>query len=696
MEQRSQNIYHWISVPIFAEISKQSEKQIRKHYKKVIQDDCIPLSEIPQKDQDFYVENLLLPDKIIDFSFLDSIKNYDLGKPLQNPEVKNLLKEMDIMRQAEKIIKAYSGLGTVTSHLQKLAEENGISYSTLIRWRKRYMNTTALTRALTNTNTNEDTNDNYRTCCLLCRDLIVYLHEQPGKISGAKIFRDIKKAPEHSCSQCPYNKEVKSKPHKKGEVIPEATCQRKSQFMIKPNNDDTVCTIIKRIPEQQDVLAWCGVRHWAALYHFAPAREKSDMVNACWFSDHKQLDIFVRTHQKPDGTWVHARPWITGIIDDATDVLVAYVLSLQPNSDCIAQCFARACAFTVDTPYAGIPDTFYIDNGADYCANSLKGLSNSPEEHLYLNKEFGESGILEWFGIKVIHALPYRGRSKTIESIWSTIDKELIKPLPGYCGSTPQERPYILDQQLKNNETYTFEQFADYFADYIYPSYNDFAVTKESPNELYKRLPKTSSYVPTWKTLAVLKSVSVERVLRPKGLKYGNNGYYWCSELGPKIEKKKKTKFRIFAFDTPFNRTISVTEDHKYIGEAHLIEKLHVVEKNRHRIIQHVKEQQAQHTFYSKRLSQLHSIVLQSNILDEVSNVPAVDHIRYAQAIDVERDQTEAIDDNNIPNELKEQAIAYEKAFLEPNTTYKPGKISQMYRQLGKTNTKDDKEDSTK
>ncbi len=78
--------------------------------------------------------------------------------------------------------------------------------------------------------------------------------------------------------------------------------------MIKPGCDDTVCTIINRIPEQQDVLAWEGVRSWANKFHYTPAREKPSIVNQVWFSDHKKLDLMVRTKRLPDGTWEHRRP----------------------------------------------------------------------------------------------------------------------------------------------------------------------------------------------------------------------------------------------------------------------------------------------------------------------------------------------------------------------------------------------------
>ena len=677
-------IYHWIPVSVLAEITKQSPRKLKKLYRKIIQDDCVPLNDIPRSIQDIYVSEYLLRDRVIDFSFLDAVRDYST-KPLFSPDVQSLFREMQMMRRAYTISQAFASSGTVTAHLRELASEYHISYSTLARRRALYMNSTPLYRALSHSASTEDTKDRYRTCCLYCRDLIIFLHEKPGKISAAKIFRDIRDSKPFPCKTCPYHPDVKNGPHKKGDSIPIATCARKSEFMVKPNCDDTVGTIIRRIPEQQDVLAWAGVRAWAALYHYAPAREKSKVVNRVWFSDHKIIDLEVRTRQRPDGSWEVQRPWITAIIDDASDVMVSYVLSLRPNSDCIAECFARACAFTVDTPYSGICDYFYIDNGRDYRSNKMKGLPNSESEPLFLNKEFGESGILEWFGIKVIHALSHRARSKTIESIWNTIDREWIRPLPGYCGSSPNERPFILAQQIKSNELYTFEQFADYFADVIYPKYNDFAVTKESPNSLYQKLPKASSYVPTWRTLSVLKSVTAERVIRTKGIQYGNNRFYWCSELAPLIERKKSTKYRIFAFDTPFNRNISVVYDHKYIGEAHLVEKLNVVEQNRYKIIHHIRQQQAQHRFYSDKLEQLHSIVLQTDIADQVCHVPPVDNIRYGQAIDTERDSKDAIDDTSIPEALKEKAEEYSRNLMNLEGSHKKqGKITQSYRELGK------------
>ena len=115
------------------------------------------------------------------------------------------------------------------------------------------------------------------------------------------------------------------------------------------------------------------------------------------------------------------------------------------------------------------------------------------------------------------------------------------------------------------------------------------------------------------------------------------------------------------------------------------MEKLNVVEQNRYKIINHIRQQQAQHRFYSGKLEQLHSIVLQTDIADQVCHIPPVDNIRYGQAIDTGKDSLDAIDDTSIPEELKEKAAEYSKNLmnLEPSLE-KQGKITQSYRELGR------------
>ena len=175
-----------------AKLTGQSENKVRKIYRSIIENECIPLSEVPPDIQNRYVNEYLLRDKIIDFSFLSAIKDYDCAKPLQSTEVKELFTEMQMLREAHKISNTYSAVGTKTIHLRQLAEKYKVSYSTLARRSQKYMNNTSLSRALLHDGASEDTIDRYRKCCYLCRDLIISKHELSGKISGAKIFRDIR------------------------------------------------------------------------------------------------------------------------------------------------------------------------------------------------------------------------------------------------------------------------------------------------------------------------------------------------------------------------------------------------------------------------------------------------------------------------------------------------------------------------
>ena len=639
------NNYFWISVPVFADISKRTPEKIRKDYSKLITNDCIPLKDVPKKYQDIYVNEFLLRGKVIDFPLINAVKDY--ADPLHDSNIQILFNEMKMMQEAMYITSTCKG--SITAKLKELAKKYNMSYASLCRRRKEYMSITPLKLILKRNQPDDSFNDNRPTCCKMCRVLIAYKHQKAGKIHASKIYRDIKNSKPYPCSQCPFKN--------KG-------CQRNACFMAVPNCQDTVERVITEIPEQLDVLAIDGIREWEAYFSHKTIRKKPDIVNHVWFSDHKCLDIFVRTHQNPDGSWVLRRPWITAILDAASNVMVAYVLSLNPNSDCIAEAFARACVFTVDTPYHGIPNFFYCDQGKDYRSNLMKGMANTPEEPLILNKDFSDSGLLEWFGIKNVVSLPYHGWSKTIEAIWKTIDDEWIRPLPGYCGSDNKVRPYVLSKQIKDNNIYTFEQFADYFADTIYYEYNNFTLggTRPSPNELYSSLPKASTLVPTWSTLAVLKSKSQPRSLRDNGIKY-DYGTYWCSVFSALVEHEKNTEFRIFNFDSPFNRSLSIVKDHKYIGEAFLVEGLNLVEENRHKLLEHLIEQREQKRFYSKRIEQIHSVIIEGNILEYTDKVPAVDHIRYGQRIDTIKDSTQATDNNLIPNELKEQFINHHKNF---------------------------------
>ena len=134
------NTYYWIGVPILAMLMDVPLNKVYKIYNKVIVNNSIPLEEIAPIYQEQYVNEILLKDNLIDFSFLNAIKDYDEIIPLYSKEVQELFKEMEMIRKGIKIKKAYGYSYDSVSKLKELAKEYGISYSTYARRKKIYMN----------------------------------------------------------------------------------------------------------------------------------------------------------------------------------------------------------------------------------------------------------------------------------------------------------------------------------------------------------------------------------------------------------------------------------------------------------------------------------------------------------------------------------------------------------------------------
>ena len=139
--------------------------------------------------------------------------------------------------------------------------------------------------------------------------------------------------------------------------------------------------------------------------------------------------------------------------DAASDAIVGSVVTLRPNSMTIAECFCRAVAFTVDSPFYGLPEVFYVDRGKDYRALWLEGGDPALRERLdsdaCLNRAFCDNPLLPALNVSVRHALPRSGRSKTIERIFGTITRSWFKPLPGWTGASPENRPFDFEREKK-------------------------------------------------------------------------------------------------------------------------------------------------------------------------------------------------------------------------------------------------------
>jgi hypothetical protein len=144
----------------------------------------------------------------------------------------------------------------------------------------------------------------------------------------------------------------------------------------------------------------------------------------------------------------------------------------------------------------------------------------------------------------------------------------------------------------------------------------------------------------------------------------------------------------VFAFDSPFNRTIAVTTKHQYLCEAHPVHHLDTIEDQTWRVIQHLREQGRQKLAVSSRLRSIEDIILKSDILNLGLNIPAVKKITYVPAIDDERDRNEAEDDKRVPEELKAMAEKYAQAAAELEANAEDDPLGDYFLAIGIEKTK--------
>jgi len=215
-----------------------------------------------------------------------------------------------------------------------------------------------------------------------------------------------------------------------------------------------------------------------------------------WVGDHHQLNISVR-HR---GRWI--RPWLTAWIDMRSRKVMGHYLAPSPNQGTILQALRRGVLAH------GLPDSVKIDNGRDYDSEMFTGTTKQKRRALkkgYLD-EAGISGLFNLLSIDVSFAIPYRAQSKSIERFFDTLDRQLCKFVPTYCGKDASQKPEDLNEYLKSREAvaeaFTLETFAPrlerWIAAYDNTPHKGEGMNGATPNEVFatrtsKRIAKTES-----------------------------------------------------------------------------------------------------------------------------------------------------------------------------------------------------------
>lgn len=166
-----------------------------------------------------------------------------------------------------------------------------------------------------------------------------------------------------------------------------------------------------------------------------------------YVADHHQVDFWVRYKDS------QIRPWLTAIQDCRTRRIVGWTLGPAPHQEAIL-CALRM-AFR-----AAVPDVLRIDNGKDFTAKAITGLTK--KEVRRLRSEYGRHwkdvirksrelvglsdprwhGIVEELKIELIYAIPYSAWSKgTLERFFRTFEEQCGKTFATYTGNNTLTRP---------------------------------------------------------------------------------------------------------------------------------------------------------------------------------------------------------------------------------------------------------------
>jgi putative transposase len=179
--------------------------------------------------------------------------------------------------------------------------------------------------------------------------------------------------------------------------------------------------------------------------------------NEIWCGDHHQLDLII-THEGK-----HCRPWLTAWQDVRSRKIVGWQLFADdPNQDTIV------LAFRAGVLEHGVPEHVYIDNGKDYDAFALQGMTKMQRRKLRVTYDAAQiGGLFGGLGVGVTHCEPYHGQSKPIERWFRELSEVFAKTFVTYTGNCPGNKPEDLAAHLKRGEAPTLDEVRGAFVPWL-------------------------------------------------------------------------------------------------------------------------------------------------------------------------------------------------------------------------------------
>lgn len=553
--------------------------------------------------------------------------------------IKTLADRQQVVMAVDGIL-ASADRGRVAA-IEELAAKCGVTSRTLRRWHAAYKE-----RGLAGIMDKVERKDKgkTKTMCQLAADYIEAQMCDNRKFPQSLVLERLReRAAEYgdaACNCCVYcNDSDARRALKPAERTKFPLCDVAEGRMIIPANRYAVNRMVQTLDKAQLTYSRYGKRAWEAAYMQKTKRVKPTKVNEVWFGDHHKLDLFVLDE---NGNLV--RPWMTAWMDACSRKFVGWELTLEPNSDTVADSFCRAAVYTKGSDVHGLPRYIYIDNGKDYRSQRFEGDRIVSEDLGLLNAEFAEKeGLLRALGVGVHHALPYRGWSKDVERAFGTLE-DFVREFPGWCGDSPEERPEdngrILRRMKERGELMTFETFAKCFAEQLLPKYeNHRGEDGLTPDERYHQAEKARADTPDWATMAVFKSQCVKRVVSTQGVRL-NNQLYWHPDMTDVIREQVTVYY-----NRGYNPSVTVFKGARFLCEAEPVELMALLEPDRDRVAAHMADQKRQQRRVTERLAYLRQATKR------------ISREAYAEAIDEQRQRQATV----TSLEAKRAEIAREK-----------------------------------
>lgn len=285
---------------------------------------------------------------------------------------------------------------------------------------------------------------------------------------------------------------------------------------------DTVKRLIEAEPHSYHVLMREGQEAFELLYPTQQRDYSALKISEIWCCDGRKADVFCRWE---DGTIT--RPIVITWLEVRSRVVLSYVISRTESADSVRLAFKAAA----EKCGGLIPDSVLLDNSRAFASKLLSG--GAPNRFRFKVREEDIPGIFKLLGISIGFTVPFKGRSKPIESFHRHY-AEAEKRFDGaYCGRSPDARPEDCDPA----KAVSIEQYRklldETIAMYHSTPHRGDAMEGKSPREVYEALlpqsaPRQATRQQLW--LCCLAAERVRLASDDGSVRIMGNKY-WCKKL---------------------------------------------------------------------------------------------------------------------------------------------------------------------